>query len=173
MIERDDANGFTAVYMTSDWEPTDKDGATLVKLVFDDGRVMFLTDPNSSEPVESEPDRDVVTGEDHGSHEHGSEGWDKHRAKHAPKKLKVYGKSLDHWARHIAGQDLKRIETVINTGLLAQDDNTAIAHRVIGSRRHNGINGVTEITRQHILHLGRGYLRKRKNRMGGASTDVR
>jgi hypothetical protein len=81
---------------------------------------------------------------------------------------KIYGKSLNHWAREVCGQDLKRIESAIKLGLSAQDDHMMIAHRVIGSRRHNGINGMTEITRQHILQLGRGYLRKRKNRMSGA-----
>lgn len=103
--------------------------------------------------------------------EHDAEAWDKHRAKHTPKTLKVHGRSLSTWAREILGQDLKRIETAIQLGVTSGESNTDIAHRVIGSRKHNGINGMTEITRQHILALGRGYLRKRKTRMGGASTN--
>lgn len=103
--------------------------------------------------------------------EHDAEAWNKHRAKHAPKVQKIHGRSLATWAREILGDDLKRIESAIQLGLTSGDSNTDIAHRVIGSRQHNGINGMTEITRQHILALGRGYLRKRKTRMGGASTD--
>jgi hypothetical protein len=103
--------------------------------------------------------------------EHDAASWNRHRAKHAPKSLKVYGRSLSTWAREVLGQDLKRIETAIQLGVTSGDSNTDIAHRVIGSRKHNGINGMTEVTRQHILALGRGYLRKRKTRMSGASTD--
>lgn len=94
-------------------------------------------------------------------------------SKEPKEELKVYGRPLHHWARALAGHELTHIEKAIKAGLTAQDDNTAIAHRVIGSRRHNGVNGVTEITRQHILRLGRGYLRKRKTRMSGAPADVR
>jgi len=64
-------------------------------------------------------------------HEHGSEGWDRHRAKHMPRHLKVYGRPLHHWARVLAGADLKQIEAAIKIGLTSQDDNTTIAHRVI------------------------------------------
>lgn len=101
-------------------------------------------------------------------HEHDAESWNRHRAKHAPKVQKIYGRSLATWAREITGQDLKRIETAIKVGLGAGESNTDIAHRVIGSRQHNGINGMTEITRQHILTLGRGYLRKKLRRNGPA-----
>ena len=75
---------------------------------------------------------------------------------------------LAHWARNIAAQDAERIHTAISLGLTAGEDNTDIAHRVIGSRRLNGSNGATEITRQHILRLGKGLLLKRKSRMSGA-----
>jgi hypothetical protein len=104
-------------------------------------------------------------------HEHDAEAWNRHRAKHAPKKLTIFGRDLNHWARSLLGNDLKNIESAIKNGILAGDSNTDIAHRVIGSRKHNGVNGMTEITRQHILHLGRGYLRKAKSRMRGSSAD--
>lgn len=100
--------------------------------------------------------------------EHDAESWNRHRAKHAPKVLKVHGKSLAAWARDILGQDLTRIQTAISNGVLAGDSNTDIAHRVIGSRRHNGINGMTEITRQHVIALGRGYLHKKARRNGSS-----
>lgn len=103
-------------------------------------------------------------------HEHDADAWNQHRAKHAPKQLKLFGRSLHHWARSILGNDLKNIESAIKNGILAGDSNTDIAHRVIGSRKHNGVNGMTEITRQHILHLGRGYLRK-KTRNGPGKTS--
>jgi hypothetical protein len=81
--------------------------------------------------------------------------------------LKIHGHELAHWARNIAAQDAERIHTALSVGLTAGDDNTDIAHRVIGSRRLNGVNGMTEITRQHILSLGKGLLHKRKSRMSG------
>lgn len=85
----------------------------------------------------------------------------------------IYGKSLATWAQHLNEQDAARIASAISVGLTAGLDNTDIAHRVIGSRRNNGTEGATEITRQHILRLGKGLLRKRKTRMSGDSSDVR
>jgi hypothetical protein len=96
----------------------------------------------------------------------------KHIALHVPRTLKIMGHSLATWARGIHAQDTARIATAISTGLTAGDSNTDIAHRVIGSRRNNGVDGVTEITRQHILRLGHGLLKKRKTRMSGHSSDV-
>lgn len=84
--------------------------------------------------------------------------------------LKIYGRSLHFWARSILGNDLKNIESAIKLGVMAGDSNTDVAHRVIGSRKHNGVNGMTEITRHHILHLGKGYLRK-QSRMSEAPKD--
>lgn len=102
-------------------------------------------------------------------HEHDGDPWDKHRVRTGRKlTLKIHGHELAHWARNIAAQDAERIHTAISVGLTAGEDNTDIAHRVIGSRRLNGSNGMTEITRQHILRLGKGLLLKRKSRMSGA-----
>lgn len=105
-------------------------------------------------------------------HEHDSHAWDKHRARGVKKKLKIYGHGLATWARAIHSQDAQRIFTAISVGLSAGEDNTDIAHRVIGGRRHNGANGMTEVTRQHIYRLGHGLLHKRKTRMRGAGKDV-
>jgi hypothetical protein len=99
-------------------------------------------------------------------HEHDGEAWDKHRHRTGKKKkLKIHGHELAEWARNIAIQDAERIHTAISVGLTAGESNTDIAHRVIGSRRVNGSNGMTEVTRQHILRLGKGLLHKRKARM--------
>lgn len=106
-------------------------------------------------------------------HEHDGEAWAKHRIRTGQKKpLKIYGFHIGQWAHGIAQQDAARIHTALSVGLTAGDDNTDIAHRVIGSRRLNGTNGMTEVTRQHILSLGRGLLQKRKRRMSGTSKDV-
>lgn len=87
-----------------------------------------------------------------------------------PKQLKIHGHSLATWASALHRQDAARIHTAISVGLTAGEDNTDIAHRVIGSRRNNGADGVTEITRQHVFRLGKGLLHKRKSRMGGSSS---
>jgi len=108
-----------------------------------------------------------------GHHEHEAEAWSKHRVRTGQKKpLKIHGHGIATWARAIAQQDAQRIATAISVGLSSGLDNTDIAHRVIGSRRNNGADGVTEVTRQHIYRLGHGLLQKRKSRMGGHSLDV-
>lgn len=102
-------------------------------------------------------------------HEHDGEAWAKHRRRTGQKRvLHIHGHPLVAWAQNIAAQDAERIHTAISVGLTAGEDNTDIAHRVIGSRRLNGVNGATEITRQHILRLGKGLLHERKTRMRGA-----
>ena len=118
------------------------------------------TDPNAADDEPSD------------GHEHDGAPWDKHRAKGRKKKLHIYGHGLATWARAIHSQDAQRISTAISIGLTAGESNTDIAHRVIGSRRNNGADGATEITRQHIYRLGKGLLTKRKSRMRGAASDV-
>lgn len=70
----------------------------------------------------------------------------------------IYERSLASWAKAIFDQDARIIRTAISVGLTSGDDNTDIAHRVIGSRRFNGSNGVTAVTRSCVLQLGRGAL---------------
>lgn len=81
---------------------------------------------------------------------------------------KIHGQSLAAHARAVIADETARIETTMRFGLTAGDSNTDLAHRVIGSRRLNGANGATAITRQHIIRLGRGLLSNRKSRMSGA-----
>lgn len=105
-------------------------------------------------------------------HEHDGSAFDKHRARFAPKRLKIYGHTISTWARRVAEQDAARIHSAISIGLTSGLEATDIAHSVIGSRRNNGVEGATEITRQHIFRLGRGLLRKRKTLMRGVRLDV-
>lgn len=79
----------------------------------------------------------------------------------APQRIRIYGASLAVWAKAIIAQDYARILSALNVGLSAGESNTEIAHRVVGSLDMNGTNGMTEVTRQHILSLGKGYLRRR------------
>jgi hypothetical protein len=105
-------------------------------------------------------------------HEHDGVAWNKHRVRTGRKiPTKIHGQSLDAWARKIATDDAHRIYTAISTGLTAGEENTDIAHRVVGSRRLNGSNGATEVTRQHLIRLGRALLVKRKSRMRGSATE--
>lgn len=96
-----------------------------------------------------------------------AEAWDRHRGRYAPRRIKIFGQSLATWAKTVLDDEIARTFSAISIGLTSRLDNTDIAHSVIGSRRNNGVEGVTEITRQHILRLARGYLRKRKSRMSG------
>lgn len=103
--------------------------------------------------------------------EHDAEAFNRHRAKHQPRRIKIGGHTLSTWARGLHANELRIMEMAIRSGIDAGMSNTDVAHNVIGSRRYNGSNGVTEITRQHILRLAKGYLQKRKSRMGGSSED--
>lgn len=101
-------------------------------------------------------------------HEHDGAAWDKHRAKHRAKPskplLKIHGQSLAWHAQRIANHEAMLVHSAVSIGLTSGDENTDIAHRVIGSRRNNGCEGVTEMTRRLIMRLGRGYLHERKRK---------
>lgn len=85
--------------------------------------------------------------------------------------LKIQGRTLAAWAKAIFETDKHLIDTAISIGLTGGEDNTDIPHRVIGSRRANGSDGTTEITRQHVIRLGRTMLHERKTRMGGSASE--
>jgi hypothetical protein len=95
-----------------------------------------------------------------------------HDGSDKPKNLKIHGYELATWARALCHNDVQRIKTAISIGLTAGEGNTDIAHRVLGSRRNNGTDGQTEVTRQQIYRLGHGLLKQRKTRMGGHPSDV-
>jgi hypothetical protein len=102
--------------------------------------------------------------------EHGEKAWAKHRQRQQPRRIKINGKTLASWARALLNNEMRVVEMAIRSGLQHGEANTDIAHRVIGSRRLNGKNGATEITRQHILRLAKGYLRS-KSRMSGSDSE--
>lgn len=72
---------------------------------------------------------------------------------------KIKDRSLAQWAAAIADADAKRIDNAIRTGLIGGLDNTEIARNVIGSLQVRGVDGVTEITRQHVIRLGRAAIK--------------
>lgn len=102
--------------------------------------------------------------------EHSPEAWAKHRQRQKPRRIKINGQTLATWARSLLNNEMRVVEMAIRTGLQNGADNTEIAHLVIGSRKNNGRNGATELTRQHVLRLAKGYLRA-KSRMSGSATE--
>ncbi len=54
MIRRETVDGRSAIvaYITEEWEPAKPENATMAKVIFDDGDVMFLLSlrPNEEEP---------------------------------------------------------------------------------------------------------------------------
>lgn len=101
------------------------------------------------------------------------EAWSRHRKRFAPGTVRIHGHTLATWAAGIITADAERIETAVRAGLMAGESATDIAHRVVGSTQMKGSNGATELTRQAILRLGKGYLHGRKTRMSGVKPDVR
>lgn len=166
MIERNEDLGATIAYTGANMEPADADTATHVKIVFDDGRVMFLV---AQDAVAAPTEEDDTEGRMSGQHD--GDAWNRHRQKHKPRRLKINGHTLAAWARGLVVKEMQLIEAAIRFGISAGDSNTDVAHRVIGSRAFNGSNGATEITRQMILRLAKGHLRRLKPRMGGTSKD--
>jgi hypothetical protein len=102
--------------------------------------------------------------------EFGEDAWAKHRQRQRPRRIKINGQTLATWARSLITNEMRTVEMAIRSGLQSGMSNSDIAHLVIGSRKLNGVNGVTELTRQHILRLAKGYLRA-KSRMGGSDTE--
>ncbi len=65
------------------------------------------------------------------------------------------GRVLRQWAKDIAADDIKRIESAIQVGMIQGETSQQIASRVVGSARLKGTDGVTEITRQRATALAR------------------
>ena len=103
--------------------------------------------------------------------EHNAEAWAKHRQRQKPRRIKIKGQTLATWARSLLNNEMRVVEMAIRSGLQHGMDNTDIAHLVIGSRRLNGKNGATEVTRQHILRLAKGYLHD-EQKTSASATDT-
>jgi SPP1 gp7 family putative phage head morphogenesis protein len=65
------------------------------------------------------------------------------------------GRTLRSWAKSIAAEDIRRIESAIRIGMVAGESSDVIARRVVGSARLAGADGVTEITRQQAAAITR------------------
>lgn len=60
------------------------------------------------------------------------------------------GKLLKDWARTLPAEDLRRIRSAIQTGMVAGEDGATIARRVIGTRALKGADGVVQISRNQV-----------------------
>ena len=72
------------------------------------------------------------------------------------------GRSYAAHAARIARDDHNRIDKTLRSELIAGKDSQEIARKIIGNARLNGVDGVTEITRQQIARLGVSAIRKRR-----------
>lgn len=84
----------------------------------------------------------------------------------------VLDTSLAKWAAYFAAIDLKAIDAAIRAGLISGEDNTEIARRVVGSMALNGVDGVTEYTRNKIAHLGRAAIKSANLRKAGQTKGL-
>lgn len=76
----------------------------------------------------------------------------------------VLDHSLATWAKAIVKADAQAIGTAIQNGLVAGNDSTEIARKVVGSLGLNGVDGVTEFTRHKMAHLGRAAIRESRQK---------
>lgn len=66
----------------------------------------------------------------------------------------ILDRTLATWASAFAKDDLASIRQAIQTGLAEGIDSTEIARKVVGTMGLNGVDGITEMTRHKIAHLG-------------------
>ena len=65
------------------------------------------------------------------------------------------GRLLKEWADTMAADDIRRIHSSIQAGMVAGEDMATIARRVVGTGTLKGADGVTEITRRQIQTITR------------------
>lgn len=65
------------------------------------------------------------------------------------------GRTLHSWAKTIAADDIRRIESAVRIGMVAGEPSDVIARRVVGTARLKGADGVTEITRTQAAGITR------------------
>lgn len=65
------------------------------------------------------------------------------------------GRTLKEWSRGIREADIRRIMDQIKIGMVQGESSQAIARRVVGTARLNGVDGVTEITRRQAAAITR------------------
>lgn len=77
---------------------------------------------------------------------------------------KVYGKSPAVWAQMITAADTSTISEAIRSGLLGGLSHMEISRKVVGSSGLNGVDGVTEMTRHKIAHVGRASIKQNRGK---------
>ncbi len=65
------------------------------------------------------------------------------------------GQVLKDWASTMAGDDLRRIHSAIQMGMVAGEDSNTIARRVIGTKALDGTDGVTQLARRQVQAITR------------------
>lgn len=65
------------------------------------------------------------------------------------------GRILKDWASSMAAEDIRRIHSAIQMGMVAGETNDTIARRVVGTRALKGSDGVTEMTRRQVQTITR------------------
>lgn len=65
------------------------------------------------------------------------------------------GRILKDWAKTMAADDLRRIHSAIQAGMVAGEDSATIARRVVGTGSLKGADGMTEITRKQVQAITR------------------
>jgi SPP1 gp7 family putative phage head morphogenesis protein len=65
------------------------------------------------------------------------------------------GRTLRQWAKSLAQEDIRRIESVIRAGMVSGESTSDIARRVVGTARLKGVDGVTELTRTQATSITR------------------
>ncbi len=132
MIERHIFDGRLAWigYLDANWKACAKGSETIVKVIFDDGEILFLTHEGNKPPAQRGPMLD--------------------------------GKSLAMHAKEHYADEVRRIETVIRSGVLGGLDGHQIAGRVVGTHMLRGADGVTAGTRQKLARLARSHVKQAK-----------
>lgn len=60
------------------------------------------------------------------------------------------GRILKDWADSMAAEDVRRIHTAVQAGMVAGEDSATIARRVVGTGALLGADGVTQMTRRQV-----------------------
>jgi len=65
------------------------------------------------------------------------------------------GRLLKDWADTMAREDIRRIHSAVQAGMVAGEDHATIARRVVGTAALKGSDGVTEMTRSQVQSVVR------------------
>ena len=63
------------------------------------------------------------------------------------------GKTFNQWMRNIEAADIERINDAIKIGVFRGENGRQIARRVLGQKRLNGRNGITQLARNNVGSL--------------------